>query len=531
MKLLRITNSQDIDPKAEFRVNFNEDIVINEFSKIGLISAQIPLLPSQVIVDDNNNQLQIQIGANAVKDVALTRGTYNAQEFADMVASVLNANIDGSDEVEDGAYVQTTQTNGILTLNYFKSGESLMTVDLNKNNTMTIDGTNDMRVPLGTNDFDNIYVFQNQPVQFTGSHIRAIVASKMNSPGANPVTYIGDCRVGIVQMKMSGTETRPEFVKFIGIHKPNLYGQFIKATPNGHIRIHVSNDPGAPQTVDYAIPGDVLSLEFGMSSIKYVVYRPINNAQIAAGVANDYVRIVLDEEPWMPDTNNIKYYVSASMLNRSGANVFYMSKPRVVNSPIFQLQGTQIINNSVDVDIHHDYNFAQLPALGYYEEHLENIIDDDNNPIVYPDDPTLGILPPVPVQVGDLQIILPSPEVMNLLGFDLGTLILSAPQGRAIGKIGYAKDQIPKSILVELMNINSVQSYDSTIQGRRNIVAVVPRNDLENNLLIYNPPVPLMINLNNTYKLSLRNLHFRLLTFNYSLVELNDTVDLVFVLE
>lgn len=527
MKLLRITNSQDISPSADFTVQFNEDIIINEFTKIGLISAQIPLKAQQVIVDEDNKNLVMGISGAGGTNIILEEGTYDSvTDFADMVAKVLNASIDGSDADETGAFIQTTTDQSNITFNYFKTGQSVMALDLQK--VIVADASGDLSVPVGTNNYNNVYIFQNQPVQFTGCNITTVMASKMSSTGANPATYMSDCKIGIVSQKMDGTFFNPVFDKFIGLNKQGNYSQFIKGTAAGFIRIHVDPADLHPLPSDYALPGDVLALEFGGQSVKYVLYRPIDHANINDGIANDYMRCVLDEEPWTPDTNNTKYYIAASMLNRSAVDTFYMSTPRVVNSPIYTLQGDQIVDAEVK-NVHHDFNFSVLPPLGYRIENLPTT-DENGDPISY--GTGVSVIPPVPNQNGNFVLAFPSQESMDLMGFDVDFINLPAPKGTVKGKLGYASDKVAKSILVELMNINSIQSFDSTLKGRRNIIAVIPRTDLDNNnLLIYNPPVPIMIDLNNLYRISLRNLHFRLLTFNYSLVELNDTVDLVFVLE
>ena len=60
------------------------------------------------------------------------------------------------------------------------------------------------------------------------------------------------------------------------------------------------------------------------------------------------------------------------------------------------------------------------------------------------------------------------------------------------------------------MNL-SVDSYDSSISGRRNILAVVPQSYNEKNQIVYEAPFPIWIDLLNAYKIDLRELKLRLL--------------------
>ena len=64
--------------------------------------------------------------------------------------------------------------------------------------------------------------------------------------------------------------------------------------------------------------------------------------------------------------------------------------------------------------------------------------------------------------------------------------------------------------MVELLNL-SVDSFDSSISGRRNILSVIPQSYNDKNQIVYTAPFPIWLDLLNQYKVDLRELKLRLL--------------------
>lgn len=546
-KIVRVSNSQDIGSVAtqgltlssDFKVSFEEDIIINENSRIGLLSAQLPLQIDPVSVDDDNNEFEILVQGSISKTVTLDNGIYtDPSKFADMVAKVINATFDYDDTSynELGCFVQikmvtTSGTNQNISLDFWKSPASIMsTTDLLKNITVDVDGN--MSAPLNTPSTVNNYCFQNLPIQPTSAYVRCTVASKANNSGANPVfTSRGPMFLGITNVKMTGTEVGPPFVKYFGLQEiaANRYG-FFKFDGNGPVRINVG---GAYDNT--AQPGDVLSMEFSDEQLNYIVYRPTTT--VINGMSTVYDPIFLDEDGWIPDTNNQKYYAAVSLANTNttAPASFFISTPRVINSPNLTLSNGKIVDSD-SINVYHDYNFVNPPPISH-DGSLGSMTEDENGiPVVYSNS-GIEVLPPEPVQGQNITITFNNEAVWNLFGVPpasgalVSTIIMNSPHGTFLAPFPFGNDITPKSILVELMNISTIKSYDSTTRGRRNIVAVIPRTKIESNLLIYNNNTPVMVDLDNHTKISLRNLHIRLLLYDSSLVPLKDSADLVFIID
>ena len=106
-------------------------------------------------------------------------------------------------------------------------------------------------------------------------------------------------------------------------------------------------------------------------------------------------------------------------------------------------------------------------------------------------------------------------KLAKYLGFTNQTIPNNVPPPAVVGLSAVADFQfVPTSFsdafLVELLNL-SVDSYDSSISGRRNILAVVPQSYNEKNQIVYTAQFPIWIDLLNAYKVDLREIKMRLL--------------------
>jgi hypothetical protein len=73
------------------------------------------------------------------------------------------------------------------------------------------------------------------------------------------------------------------------------------------------------------------------------------------------------------------------------------------------------------------------------------------------------------------------------------------------------------SFVVQLLSLK-IDSYDGLTGGRENVLAVIPESDNAARLL-YTPPYPLFLDLNNNKPLSIRNFSARVLRNDFSEVE------------
>ena len=92
------------------------------------------------------------------------------------------------------------------------------------------------------------------------------------------------------------------------------------------------------------------------------------------------------------------------------------------------------------------------------------------------------------------------------------------------------------AMLVQLMNlqIESYDSYsDSPLEGngqRSNILSVIPSKSSAGKI-VYEPPYPTFVALNNKDPITLRNLHIRILREDYSEIFINGLATIVVLIE
>ena len=88
MKLIKLSS----DSSGEFENIFNTDIKVAPFSKIGLLSASVPLSSEVITIDSTNDQFEMQTQANhAFADVVFKEGKYTELSFLTEVQRALNA--------------------------------------------------------------------------------------------------------------------------------------------------------------------------------------------------------------------------------------------------------------------------------------------------------------------------------------------------------------------------------------------------------------------------------------------------------
>ena len=106
-------------------------------------------------------------------------------------------------------------------------------------------------------------------------------------------------------------------------------------------------------------------------------------------------------------------------------------------------------------------------------------------------------------------------KLAKYLGFTNQTIPSIVPAPAVVGLSAVADYQfVPTSysdaFMVELLNL-SVDSYDSSISGRRNILSVIPQSYNNKNQIVYTSPFPIWLDLLNQYKVDLREIKMRLL--------------------
>jgi hypothetical protein len=544
MRLLRLNNGDNPNTN-EFVCNFNDDIIFEPNSKIGLISAQIPLSNSIVIDNFNNTITWSTNNGQDVYNVPLENNSYtDIAVLLNMITNAINSNLIIFEEYKQlnnqtatgaitafetdcmGMFVFiTSNVSGITTFKLYKNNFIQPNLSISNvtghpsklsvaNNIITC-----VQNPTGiapNEKFSYNYAVCRQPIQITSSAIQCVIL-----PDDDATKKMGGLKLGIcsnIPNLLNAKEVN--YVKYMGTIQVNTT---FKLAINGV-------EENIPGIIDNAVlPLDILSIEFTNNYMYYVIYRP------SAVQAGQYVRYVIKNEPWAPNVLSFFYLAVSLYVNfqQPPEKTFTVSVPQVIMLPIVQTVSNNVIVNKndsthilsrLDENILEPITFDTLPT---------ELIDDDGNtiPLEYDNSDNLTQPIPTPTPQSALQINLGS--IANNLGFtQLPIVNLVGQQAVVNSSNPYTFTTVPKSVIVELLNITSMESYDSTQKQRRDIVSIIPRYDLtEAKLLIYESHIPLMIDINNMNRMNIRNFRVRLSDYNDEDLATREVSDLVFVIE
>ena len=95
MKLIKLSS----DTSGEFENLFNTDIKVKPFSKIGLLSASVPLSNQIITIDTTNDTFEMKTNAaSSFSDVVIKHGSYTATSFISELKRALNVALENDNE-------------------------------------------------------------------------------------------------------------------------------------------------------------------------------------------------------------------------------------------------------------------------------------------------------------------------------------------------------------------------------------------------------------------------------------------------
>ena len=101
MKLIKLSS----DTSGEFENLFNTDIKVKPYSKIGLLSASVPLSNQIITIDTTNDLFDMRTNASSsFSNVVIKHGSYTTTSFIHELQRALNEAL-----VNDNEYYATVQ--------------------------------------------------------------------------------------------------------------------------------------------------------------------------------------------------------------------------------------------------------------------------------------------------------------------------------------------------------------------------------------------------------------------------------------
>ena len=128
---------------------------------------------------------------------------------------------------------------------------------------------------------------------------------------------------------------------------------------------------------------------------------------------------------------------------------------------------------------------------------------------------------------------LPTEGIRDVLGFTTQIITYKGVEAGFTASSPLNALVMPKNLIVEVQSLQ-LDSMDGGLGKRRNILAVIPNLNIQNNNnLIYETNNPIMLEINNQFDLNLRSLRVRILTRsdeNDQLINVADQIELTMVL-
>lgn len=509
MKLLRTTTT---DPSGIFNVFLNQDLKIEPFSKIALGQLSSAVRKDVLTIDGTNDTVSFSTKVGATRLIKLAHGDYTNQN--------------------KGAFLEHLADKIDQAIGVFAFGVSGGAPDTNK--VIIADGNNigkSCRLLVGKNDpFANKVVVQIHQSR-SWSHAPELTKNIFSVSGTAQLSFAGGTNEANIRLA-SALDTIDEsykrstffsssLCKGVGVFRTrinNLTGT--SATNKGYTIGLTSVNPA---TFNAGSAGRALTLDdlyVGISALNPYAdggYGVITNTGGTSSItpANPAVT---------PNNGAIpakeKDVVSIEIINGRLRLVIYQNDAgntahtRVIHDVPYDaslgLYGVIVIHGKSSLIDLKDIKFT---GNSFSDTSGPNAIDED---LDYVGKAT----PSRQITTSSLNSLgWPNLTVAQWFGYD--QLLYENVRGNP--NVDFIADQIFKAniendlYLVEMLNMQ-LESYDTFEQGRKNILAIVPFDDV-NSKVAYDPNNIVFLDLNNKETLNLTSLKFRLVRADYSAPE------------
>ena len=471
MKLLRLLTTST---SGQFENTFDEDIILEPNSKIGLVN--LSLNPRQTIeIDNTNNTLQFMTVTdtavnrqNRLRTVTLNNGNYTRNEFIEEMNRAMNTGLHLIGN-EKGFQWKTIVSGEKMKIQFNRSaGKRPQFPEGNRDN-INVNSAGEIKAIDDPNNFYEAYCYS-QGLFIKGC---GLIKARLHEDGGEPFImglYKNDsldpptdsnCSFGIVaNHQIDGTN-------------PNSYAMII----NGEYFYDDQN------IIDTDVD-DYLCLELSEGNLVANVYK-----------STDYnTPLTILETPFDYNTD---YHCAFCLSDNNTVlrNVVWTEDP---------------------------YTKEELNGVTKIEE-----IDDENNystnDDILVDSSPLGVPNPAIPGPSQVKIFFTNKNLKELLGFLNNQYMKNQLKGHFDAELSFLLTTHPKSILVEIPSLK-LDSYDASKsqKKRRNILAVIPTPELFPLTLNYQTDNPLMIDIKNSSPITLRNIIVKLTTLDDNSIYLEE---------
>ena len=464
MRLLRLRTDNN---NCEFDTTFNSDIIIKPGSKLALQNMCITKTPEKLVINADNDTIQIQISnGDGPADAKLEHRTYTKQNFEEMLQDIsyqLNACM-GWARRNQGIQWRASIIDNRVDIQYIQPQKQLLlTPDLISSaiqKSITLSGTSYITGIDNTEGTSYIYWEKPLCVGQGGFNVltRELIANE------NPFAPTGFV-IGLVEKSSTPRPSVPIDSYFCGIHaisEDANYNTIDQGFGEPSMILPTPATSGSDNN-------DILSINIGEGKITMSVYK---HASTTAGYTGTILKSID-----LPKMGNNDPYTSP---------IYY---PCIT---IFSATNTACQN----IECYLDPYLNNVPVTETVEE-IQELTD----------------RPPKQTRAKSTHILnFITPSLPKFLGYS--EILYRSVQNKNVNYLAesiFDLVDISDSFVIEMLSME-LNSYDSQTEGRRSILAVVPKSEEDTEgAIVYHVPYPTFININNNSEISLRNIRCRIL--------------------
>lgn len=492
MKLIRLVTE---DENSIFDNTFNDSLTLKPNSKIALQSLSIETENNVIEIDGSNDTITFGVQLSFQKTITLDRGTYNKSNFKDLLTDIqvkLN---------------EATGFNVLADPDPFPVRRNLglqWKVEVNSKNKISIGyqiGTwgeyetywdyNTAKVlRLTLSNGRTLYRLANEESDFTIDNDRSMLLPYYVSTGCSVVR----CRTNRFT-----EDSYPTFQGgyIIALSRTDLSNKKPDEIVDSDISYGIHVTTTSPNTVKryYVIVDGVHSLAGGV----------LPNYEGNGDIRNDFQEIMINF-----DRVELNIYQNATGdLKNQIANFPYLAGEKLY--PLFILRGKNV-----------DFNMVRTLVSPYTFD-----------PPINNSDVQLVGAPPIPIRLPSENFLEMTIGLSNFLGYDnpryprTGTIRVL--EFDWIAENVFEPSEIADAFLIELLNLKC-ESYDGFLNQRKNILAVIPKSNV-NGEVIYETNTPFFIDLNNANEILLRNIRCRVVRPDYSVLPMRGLASMVLLID
>jgi len=485
MRLLRLTTENE---NAIFDATFNEDFVVPKDAKIALQNVSVEAKTDTITIDSQNSTIRYQVSSYGETTVTLTNGVYtgsNATDLFDDIQDRLNAN-----------------TGFVELLNNRRELGMEWRCQLNNQQKVVIE------YELGeVGEFEEQWLYDDTKVKrFTSAG--GLWSKLTGEPAGTGVDAnmiypffisrgCGFTRGKIYTLENAGATIADENGFLIGLSNTLITDNSQLEIGNITYGLRVNIDAGGTRSYGW--------IENGVETpsavtVGYVGDGDVNNDFIEVEISNGKVRANCYKAGMGVTPTVIKEWDYTAGSELYPVNVFFgeradarMNNVKVTDSP-----------------------YATSTFKG-----------DNNNP-------TELHAPPTPQRnAGPNFLDLGSQSLTEFLNFaqqrtPLGNITVPLVSAIYPASKAFNPKVVADAFLVELLNI-PLDSYDSLVKQRKNLLAVVPQSDKEG-VVIYEPSTPFFIDVKNDTDQLLRTIRARIVNADYTPFEMKGLATLTILI-